>query len=255
MTGYEVVLLRHGETHGYDGDHGLTPRGVQQARDRGAALAVELKPGTTVRMPHARTARGIATAVELRAAVLTALGREHGPDHAVDVGPLHPEPWFDNLRFALGGEVVDVQAAVAARLRLTGELPDWARELDRFDTDYRAVAAAGGPIDYWVGRPTLWFEPPHLGAHRMWRGVVEAGLDAPERLVVVASTHSAPMRAFAAAAIGHDPGEPENLEDIRVRVRADGSANVRFREHVVEFAGPPPLPPWIDRAWLEAYGR
>lgn len=251
MTDYEVVLLRHGETHGYDGDHGLTARGERQARDRGAALAAELKPGTTVRMPRARTARAIATAVTLRAALLEALG----PDSAVDVGPLYPEPWFDNLRFALHGECVDASVAVRERLGLTGDLPDWAREYDRFDTDYRAKSAAGGPIEYWVHQPTLWFEPPHLAAHRMWRGIAHVGRDAPERLVVLAATHSAPMRAFVTSAIGEDPGEPENLEEIRVRVRPDGPVTIRFREHVVEFSEIPALPPWIDREWFESYGR
>ncbi|MGD9526434.1 histidine phosphatase family protein [Pseudonocardia sp.] len=251
MTAYEVVLLRHGETPGYDGDHGLTERGERQARDRGAALAAELKPGTTVRMPHARTARGTATAVTLRAALLEALGE----DHAVEVGPLYPEPWFDNLRFALHGEGVDASVAVTERLTLNGALPDWAREYDRFDTDFGESSRAGGPIGYWLRRPTLWFEPPHLGAHRMWRGIVEVGRDAPEGLVVLVSTHSAPMRAFAATAIGDDPGEPANLEEIRVSVHPDGAATVRFRGHAVGFEGPPELPPWIDRAWLESFGR
>src|SRR6478736_2889214 len=62
-AGYEVVLLRHGETLGYDGDLGLTPLGERQAHERGTALAKEIAPGTDVRMPHARTARATATAV------------------------------------------------------------------------------------------------------------------------------------------------------------------------------------------------
>ena len=37
----------------------------QQARDRGFDLAGRITPGTTVRMPHARTARAVATAVTL----------------------------------------------------------------------------------------------------------------------------------------------------------------------------------------------
>lgn len=253
MPGYEVVLLRHGETHGYDADHGLTPRGEQQARHRGAALAAELTPGTTVRMPRARTARAIATAVTLRAALVEALGGESVD--GTEIGPLYPEPWFDNLRFALDGDVVDAQVAVAARLRLDGELPDWARELDRFDTDYRAVAAAGGPIEYWVRQPMMWFEPPQIAAYRTWRGIVEVGVDAPDRLVVVVATHSAPMRAFVATALGLDPGEPENLEDVRVRVRPGGAATVTFRGRTVDMREPPRLPPWFDRDWFESYGR
>jgi broad specificity phosphatase PhoE len=246
---YEVVLLRHGETVGYDGDLGLTPLGEKQARERGAALAAELGPGTVVRMPHARTARAIATAVALRAALVETLGHEDG------IGPLHPDPWFDNLRFSLHGRGADTSDAITERLAMTGDLPDWAREYDRFDSDYRSVAAAGGPIEYWLRNPTLYFEPPHVAAHRMWRGIAAAGTDAPADLLVLVSTHSAPMRAFVATALGADPGEPHNLEDIRVRVEPDGAATVRFRGQEVAMTVPEHLPPWIDRAWFESYGR
>ena len=249
MGEYEVVLLRHGETIGYDGDLGLTPRGEQQARERGAALAGEIKPGTTVTMPHARTARAIATATALRAALVD------GAADGVLVGPLHAEPWFDNLRFALNGQGVDTAVAVTARLALSGEPPDWASEYDRFDSDYRAAAAAGNPIEYWMHNPTLYFEPPHVAAHRFWRGIAEAGNDTVEDLLVVAATHSAPMRAFIATVLGTDPGEPHNLEDIRVRVYGDGRAAVTFRGRTTTRAVPPHLPPWIDRTWFESFGR
>ena len=248
--GYEVVLLRHGETTGYDGDHGLTPLGERQARERGTALAAQVEPGTAVRMPHARTTRAVATAVALRAALVAALGDDGR------VGPLVPEPWFDNLRFARDGEAVDTSGAVTARLAITdGELPDWAREYDRFDTDYRAAAAAGNPIEYWMHNPTLYFEPPHLAAHRVWRGIFAAaeGHDEGRPLMVLAATHSAPMRAFVATALGFDAGEPRNLEDVRARV-VGTRVEVSFREHTVAMTEPS-LPPWIDSAWLAAYGR
>jgi broad specificity phosphatase PhoE len=248
VSAYEVVLLRHGETVGYDGDLGLTPVGEQQARDRGAALAAEIKPGTTVRMPHARTARAIATAVKVRASLAEGLA------DGVDLGPLYPDPWFDNLRYALHGKGVDTSDAVTARLALAdGELPDWAREYDRFDSDYRAPA--GNPIEYWLHNPTLWFEPPHVAAHRVWRGIASVGDASVENLLVIAATHSAPMRAFMATTLGLDPGEPRNLEDIRVRVHDDGSTAVTFRGETTSVAVPPHLPPWIDRAWFESYGR
>ncbi len=137
------MLVRHGETIGYDGDLGLTAHREGQARDRGSALAAKIKPGTTVRMPHARTARGTATAVALRAALVEALGGE--AVDGIEIGPLYPEPWFDNLRYSLHGRGVDTSDAVTARLAQEGELPDWAREYDRFDSDYRVIDAAGGP--------------------------------------------------------------------------------------------------------------
>ncbi len=250
---YEVVLLRHGETVGYDGDLGLTQRGEQQARDRGTALGAEIKPGTTVRLPHARTARAIATAVTVRAALVEAL--DGAQVDGTEIGALYPEPWFDNLRYSLHGQGVDTSDAVVARLAWTGEPPDWVREYDRFDSDYRATAAAGNPIEYWLHNPTLYFEPPHVAAHRMWRGITAAGRDRPEQLLVLVATHSAPMRAFVATALGADPGEPHNLEDVRIRVRSDATATITFRGHVIATRIPPQLPPWIDRTWFETYGR
>jgi broad specificity phosphatase PhoE len=245
VSGYEVVLLRHGETVGYDGDLGLTPVGERQARERGATLAKEIGPGTDVRMPHAETARATATAVTLRASLVEALGGEEVD--GTTIGPLYPDQHIANLRFALKGQVVDTSVAITARLALPeGELPDWARECDRFDTEYRAAAAAGGPIEYWLHNPALFFEPPQLAAHRMWSAVAAFGELAGERpLVVLASTHSAPMRAFIATALGHDPGEPHNLEDIRVRVADDGSAAVLFRDDVVTMGAIPETPPWF----------
>ncbi len=250
-VGYEVVLLRHGETVGYGGDLGLTELGARQARERGTALAAELKQGTAVRMPHGQTARAAATAAALRAALLEALGEAQG----VEVGQPYAEPWFDNIRFSLHGEAVDTSAAVVESGGVDGDPPDWVREVDRFNVGDHAVLTAGGPIGYWMHNPTLYFEPPHLAAHRVWRGVVEVGADRPDGLVVLAATHSGPMRAFVATCLGADPGEPHNLEDVRVRVRQDGSATVTFREHVVETAVPGQLPPWIDSEWLESFGR
>lgn len=252
-TGYEVVLLRHGQTVGYDDDLGLTELGEHQATRRGHALSGELEPGTAVVMPHARSARATATAVVLRRELLVALGE----GSKVEVGPLYPEPWFDNLRYSVAGESLDTNVAMARRLRLPeGDLPDWARELDRFDTDHRAVAAAGGPIEFWFGTPTTFFEPPSLTAHRLWAGITGlAPGTVEERRVALVATHSAPMRAFLGAVLGRDPGEPENLEDIRVRVAPDGSATVAYRGEEVAFTGPPPLPPWFDATFHATHGR
>ncbi|GJF07151.1 histidine phosphatase family protein [Pseudonocardia sp. D17] len=250
-TAYAVVLLRHGETLGYDGDHGLTPRGEEQARARGKVLAAGIAPSARVLMPHARTSRATATAVTLRAALLA-----EGVDES-QLGELYPEPHFDNLRFCLEGEVVDTSVAVGARLALgTGTPePDWVREYDRFDSDYAAVAAAGGPIEYWTHNPMLYFEPPQLASLRTWLGISALGpaLAAAGAELALVCTHSAPMRAFAATTLGEDLGEPENLEPIRVRVE-DGTARVDYRDRTVTTRIPQP-PAWFDRAWLDGYGR
>jgi broad specificity phosphatase PhoE len=242
-SGYEVVLLRHGETVGYDADLGLTPLGERQARERGAALAKEIAPGTDVRMPHAPTARATATAQVLRAALVEGLDDPHdGPP----VGPLYAEPDLTNLRFALRGQVVDTSVAVGTRLGLSGggDEPDWAREVDRFNGD-DPILARGGPIEYWLHNPMLWFEPPQLAALRVWRAVATFGTQAADRpLLVLATSHSGPMRALVATALGRDAGEPGHLEDVRVRVDADGEATLTFRDDVVTFTAIPTPPPW-----------
>lgn len=240
---YEVVLLRHGETVGYDGDRGLTDRGLEQARKCGAMLASELRVGTTIRMPHARSARGAATAVAVRSALLDTLG----DSHEVAVGALTPDPWFDNLRVLVNDEVMDAVDAVGERLALGGDLPDWACEYDRFDSEYGPAMAAGLPIDYWLHNPMLFFEPPQVAAYRIWLGIIESGegpVEPAGRLLVVAATHSAPMRAFVASVIGNDPGEPDHLEQIRILVE-DDRATVRFRDHRVRMHVPARLPSWI----------
>jgi len=68
-----------------------------------------------------------------------------GDDHRVDVGALQSDPWFDNLRVSVNDKVMDAAEAVVERLALDENLPDWAREYDRFDRDYGPSAVAGGP--------------------------------------------------------------------------------------------------------------
>ena len=236
---YEVVLLRHGETVGYDGDLGLTALGEQQARDRGTALAAEIKPGTTVRMPHARTARGVATAVALRAALVEALGGERVD--GTEIGPLYPEPWFDNLRYSLHGQGVDTSDAVTARLALPdGDLPDWAREYDRFDSDYGArwrPPAARSSTGCTTRRST--------SSHRTWprtgsgAAIAEAGAG-PAGATCSSSprTHSAPMRAFVATALGAGSRRtPQPRGHPGPSPPATAPSTVVFRDHTVRHAG------------------
>jgi hypothetical protein len=64
---------------------------------------------------------------------------------------------------------------------------------------------------------------------------------------VFVCSHSGPIRAVAAAAVGHDPGEPYNVEDVRVRVYADREhAVVTYRGRGVETEIPTvTTPSWI----------
>jgi broad specificity phosphatase PhoE len=104
----------------------------------------------------------------------------------------------------------------------------------------------GNPIEHWLHNPMLWFEPPQLAALRLWRAVARFGALADDRpLLVVGTSHSGPMRAVVATAVGRDPGEPANLEDVRVRVSADGAATLTFRDETVAFTELPNMPPWF----------
>jgi len=47
--------------------------------------------------------------------------------------------------------------AVGDRLALDGELPGWAAECHRFDRGYGPSKVAGGPIQYWLRNPMLYF--------------------------------------------------------------------------------------------------
>ena len=58
-----------------------------------------------------------------------------------------------------------------------------------------------------------------------------------------------PIRAFATAAMGYDPGEPHNTEEVIVRIRKGGqTATVSYRNRVTEVNVPSSddVPVWDD---------
>ncbi|MFC5138528.1 histidine phosphatase family protein [Actinomycetospora rhizophila] len=241
-----VLLIRHGETHGYFDDVGLTEHGEDQVRAKAAELAAELPASATVVLPHAPTARATATARGLREGLA---GRR--PD--LHLGELYTEGRFDSVQFLHDGAARESSGVAAHRLRFeeNGDgVPDWVAAYDRFDTDYGAGSRLGGPIDRWMDLVSLHFEPPQVIAYRAWAGI--RVLD-PQAVALV-STHSALLRGFAAAALGHDPGEARNLEHVEV-VHDGTHATVTFRGESAEVGVPTELPPWLDPSYLEAGER
>jgi broad specificity phosphatase PhoE len=262
---HRVLLIRHGETHGYYDDVGLTEHGEEQCRAKGDELAALLPRGARVALPHAPTARATATARMLRE-VLAARRDD------LRLGELRPDGRFDSLQFLHDGAAKESSGVAKHRLRVeadVAELPDWVRAYDRFDTDYGAGSRLGGPIDRWMGLVSLHFEPPQVIAYRAWAGIRALDEDAevtvsegraplsacsPQRCVSLVSSHSALLRGFAAAALGHDPGEPRNLE--HVEVEHDGKrAVVTFRGESADVEVPTELPPWLDPSYLDAGQR
>lgn len=234
----DIHLIRHGETQGYSADGGLTPLGDWQAHRRGDDLSKALGDGETVVLLHAPTARARETAEHVR------LGLEQGlsrfAKQATVAAPV-ADPHFRNFQVQLReGQLDPTQAFYTYQRALeryeslaTGDRPGWLVELDRF---WRLQAGGGDPIHLWLTNPLLYFEPPALVVRRFWQGILNhAGgrNEQPRRLLV--ATHSGPLRAFAAHALGYDPGEPYNTEEVRVRLRPDqASALVTYRNRTAE---------------------
>ena len=83
------------------------------------------------------------------------------------------------------------------------------------------------------------FEPAALCVRRFWKGIVEEVSTVSEGSAVFVCTHSGPIRAVATSALGHDPGEPYNLEDVRIRLFGDQEhAVVTYRGRGLEIEVP-----------------
>jgi broad specificity phosphatase PhoE len=246
----EVRLIRHGQTQGYVTDAALSDMGRWQAHRKGQDLAKGVRPGMTVRVLHAPTPRATETAVGVHEGLLQAIAR-YGIDGATVLEPA-PAPEFDNFQVWCDGAEMDVTAAfnhfatVLDRYNSTaeGERPGWMVEIDRF---WKVEAAGGDPITHWLTQPMQYFEPAALVVRRFWRGIVSyvAGGTPGERILVC--THSGPIRAVAASAVGHDPGEPYNVEDVRIRVFRDlDRAVLTYRGRGVELQ----IPTTVTPSWF-----
>ena len=223
-TSIDVRLIRHGQTQGYITDGALTPLGRWQAHRKGADLAKGLKEGMTVKLPHAPTARAKETAEGVRGGVLSSLSRYGIGD--VTVEDPEPNAAFDNFQVYVDGKEMDVTAAFIefANTREiynrfgNGDRPGWMVEIDRF---FRVEQAGGDPITHWLTHPLQYFEPSALVVRRHWKGIVEMAQRCDANTKVYMCGHSGPIRAVAASAVGHDPGEPFNTEDVRIKIYDD----------------------------------
>lgn len=206
----EVWLLRHAEVASYEGDHALTERGVSQARAAGESLAAELD-GDDVELRCAPSMRAEQTAEHVGAALR---------DRGVGVGRAVVDRGFENFRVALDGEVVAHDRMRPALRDADPAVAAWTHEVSRF----AAIHDRGDdPITWWLTQPTLALEPAALVVRRLWRTLAALGA---ARTVVC--THSGPMRALAAYAVGRDPGEPEHLERIAISLD-EPRATVSYR--------------------------
>lgn len=244
----DAYLIRHGETQGYSTDSGLTPQGTWQAHTYGHTMAKRLKSGETVVFRHARTNRARETAEHVHRGLLDGIAQ-----FEKDITIHEPEPMdeFRNFQFASPDGLRDVTAAFRQfyairedyERRRTGERPLWLVEMDRF---WATQQGGGDPIRHWLTIPMLHFEPPSMCVRRFWAGLNRLS-DEFEGARLAIATHSGPIRAFAVAALGYDPGEPYNTEHVRVKIMAGRkSALVAYRNRVQETRVPDigQLPAW-----------
>lgn len=250
----DVYLIRHGETQGYSTDSGLTPLGNWQAHTYGHTVAKRVDDGETVVVRHADTSRARETAQNLARGLHDGLALF---EKDVKVFEPTPMPEFRNFGVATPDGIRDVTAAFRkyyATLEefertALGDRPMWLVEIDRF---WRTQQGGGDPIQHWLTIPMFHFEPPAMAVRRFWTGIHRLAAEfSGARLMV--TTHSGPIRAFAIAALGYDPGEPYNTEHVRVKLFEGGTeALVSYRNRVQEINVPEieALPTWqLDEQW------
>lgn len=252
----DVYLIRHGETQGYSTDSGLTPQGVWQAHTYGHTLAKRVKGGETVVLRHAATNRARETAEQIHRGLVDGLVMF---DKDVKIHEPEPIDAFRNFQFSSPDGLSDVTAAFRRYYALlegiertaAGDRPLWLVEMDRF---WRTQQGGADPIQHWLTTPLLHFEPPSLCVRRFWTGILALSAEFPGARLMIA-THSGPIRAFAVAALGYDPGEPYNTEHVRARLYEgrpgrDTDAQVSYRNRVQDLKVPvlDDLPHWEDRS-------
>lgn len=250
QTVTQVHVIRHGETQGYSTESGLTPLGAWQSHRRGFDISKGIREGERVRIVCADTNRARQTAEQIRKGLLDGLTLWN---RSADVSDVEGMAEFRNFQVWTPEGLRDVTGAFRLyqkemeryeRVAL-GDRPLWLVEIDRF---WRTQQGGGDPITYWTQIPMLCFEPPSATVRRFWAGILRIKEETPGDRIIVA-THSGPIRVFAMAAHGYDPGEPYNTEEVIVKLLAgDTSAFLAYRNRVSEVQVPPlaDLPDWWE---------
>lgn len=250
----DVYLVRHGETQGYTTEAGLTPLGNWQGHTFGHTLAKRVSDGEKVVVASAPTNRASETARQIHKGLLDGLAMFEKDVKVVD--PLAMTE-FRNFAVATPDGLRDVTAAFRHYYAVleeferlaTGDRPTWLVEIDRF---WRTQDSGGDPIAHWLEVPMLHFEPPAMCVRRFWAGIRALSDEHPDARLVIA-THSGPIRAFAVAALGYDPGEPYNTEHVRVKIlEGHEQATVGYRNRVqpVQVPDVAALPTWeLGERW------
>lgn len=223
----EVHLIRHGQTQSYAANGGLTSLGALQARQRGWRISREVKKGESVVVVAAGTKRALRTADFLLCGLKDGLAALE--KYVRITGPT-VEKELQNFLVSLPGGMKD--PTIARRYCISNDkqrdkegAPLWLEEVIRF---WSKQESGKDPIEYWMSFPLSHFEAPGAVVRRYWAGLMRIAREQEYATRIICAVHSGPMRAFAAAALGCDLGEPNNTEEVRVQLKRDLSGAVVF---------------------------
>lgn len=212
---HRLLLLRHGEVASHRGDVPVTPAGLRTATEVGRRLGASASGRLLLLSGETRRTRETAQAIADGA---TAVGA------AVD-GP--------RVAFALRNP--DLYLA-GARVDMVSSPEDFANQVPRLDpeqvtasTFFSGFLEASDRVGWWLRHP----DPPgDDGAAVRARiadfagSLVDAGPSSGATTIGV--THSPVLRACALGVLDSDPGEPDWVGGLEVRVLTDRSVEMHW---------------------------
>jgi broad specificity phosphatase PhoE len=222
-----VHLVRHGRVASHRGDVPLTDEGLAEIERAGKRLARQLEPGERVHVLYSPTLRSRDTAGVLYATLLRAVAADEG----VELSPPAEEWAIRNPDVFVAGrrvEMVSTAEALAAQIPETGLT---AEQIDALPF-YREFFRHPDRIGYWVADPNPPGETSEAVARRVMSYAISLSDLPRDRLWrFICVTHSPIMRAVLCCyLLPEDPGEPEWVESIDLRIESDGKAEIHFRD-------------------------
>lgn len=210
----DILLVRHAHTADYTDDSGLTERGVEQSLTWGRQFAAGVPTDQRVTLLTGPAQRARETAEHVRAGLA---------EGSCVVAPPATLAGLHNFRIRTPSGPQEITEAFPGYRTASGNVdggprPLWMREIDVFWDEH---VRGDDPITLWMRVPLLTFEPPAAVVRRLLAAMAGLVQEASSRTLYVCCTHSGPMRALAAWALGRDLGEPQNTEVVRARVRRD----------------------------------
>ena len=207
---HRLLLIRHGQVASHRGDVPLTDSAVESAFEVGSQLAGEAKGELRVlcggSLRTVQTARAVADGARSNGAV------------ASDAKVAHA---LRNPDLYLGGERVEMVSSTSDFASQVGSMDEKAVESVPF---FREFVRAKDRIGFWLRHRNPPGEDAAAVAHRVQAfaaSLCDLGSEGPK--LTVAFTHSPILRACGMMTTREDPGEPDWLSGLEVRIPLDRS--------------------------------